>query len=376
MDIQAQHETIRADVEAAVMAVMDRGIFILGPEVAAFEQEMADYLGVAHAVGVASGTDALVLSLRALGIGPGDEVIVPAYTFFATCGAVLQVGATPVLVDIDPATYCLNVGHLEQQLGPRTKAIIPVHLFGHPADMDAVLIIAEEHGLRVIEDNAQAIGASYEGRRTGSLGDVGCLSFYPSKNIGAYGDAGMVVTNDEDLASRIRMLRTHGWRRKYFPEIAGQNSRLDELQATILRVKLPHLDEWNERRRAHAVAYDELLSDLDIRTPIERPPARHVYHLYVIETEEREQVAEHLQSAGVDTAVYYPYPLHLVPAVAGLGYRKGDFPVSEEAARRCMAIPLFPEMTAEQVEYVASVVRSVVATASVQVASAHAMQDR
>ena len=360
MDLQAQYDSIREQVEPAVHSVLESGTFILGPNVEAFEGELAQYLGTRHAIGVASGTDALLLTLRALGVGPGDEVIVPAFTFFATAEVVLLLGATPVLVDITPDTYCMDVNLLERSIGPRTKAILPVHLFGHPADMDPTLEAAQRHGLPVVEDNAQAIGARYKSRMTGSLGDAGCLSFYPSKNLGAYGDAGMVVTNDDHLAEQIRMLRTHGWNRKYYSEIAGYNSRLDELQAAILRIKLRHLNSWNEARRRWATGYTEALASTDIGLPTEMEYAHHVYHLYVIQVSERDRVAQELSQVGVSTSVYYPYPLHLMPSTQDLGYQKGDFPVSEAASEQLLAIPLYPEMSVEQVKLVVESIESAV----------------
>jgi dTDP-4-amino-4,6-dideoxygalactose transaminase len=294
-----------------------------------------------------------------MGVGPGDEVIAPAFTFFATAEVVILLGARPVLVDIEPETYSLDVAQLERAVGPRTKAIIPVHLFGHPADMDLILDLARRHGLKVVEDNAQAIGAGYKGRKTGSLGDAGCLSFFPSKNLGAYGDGGMIVTNDSLLAQQFRMLRTHGWTEKYYPEQVGYNSRLDELQAAILRVKLRHLDQWNESRRQRAATYTEALAGLGIGLPKEMEYAYDVYHLYVIQVSGRDLMAQELAQAGISTSVYYPYPLHLVPAMESLGYHQGDFPVSEAAAARCLAIPLFPEITREQLEHVVGAVRRI-----------------
>jgi dTDP-4-amino-4,6-dideoxygalactose transaminase len=356
-DLVAQYQSIRDEIEQTIQGVLESGVFILGPNVAAFEAEIAAYLGVRYAVGVASGTDALLLTLRAYGVGPGDEVIVPAYTFFATAEVVSQVGATPVFVDIDPRTYCLDVKQLEAKISARTKAIIPVHLYGHPADMAPILELAKKHGLKVIEDNAQALGAEYKGRKTGSLGDAGCLSFFPSKTLGGYGDGGMVVTNDPTLAETVRKLRTHGWRTKYYPEMIGYNSRLDELQAAILRVKLRHLDAWNERRRKIAEQYRALLAGNGIELPWEAPYARHVYHLYVIRVKEREAVQERLKAMGIASAVYYPLPLHLVEPYRDLGYGPGAFPEAERAAKETLAIPLYPEMTSDQIETVASGVR-------------------
>jgi dTDP-4-amino-4,6-dideoxygalactose transaminase len=265
LDLVAQYQTIKTEIDVAVQRVLDSGRYILGEEVSSFEEEMAAYLGVKHAIGVASGTDALILALRALDIGEGDEVILPAYTFFATASTVMHVGARPVLVDIDPRTYCMDVDQFRNAVTDKTRAVIPVHLYGHPADMGQIGQIAEEYGLSVIEDNAQAIGAKYRGKKTGSLGDVACLSFFPSKNLGAYGDAGMVVTDSGDIADQVRQLRVHGWKVKYFPEMLGYNSRLDALQAAILRVKLRYLDQWNQRRREIAALYDQVLEGISSR---------------------------------------------------------------------------------------------------------------
>jgi dTDP-4-amino-4,6-dideoxygalactose transaminase len=356
IDLSAAYEPIRADVERAVTDALASGQAILGPNVKALEREIAEYVGVAHAVGVASGTDALLLSLRALGVGPGDEVIVPAFTFFATAEVVLMLGATPVLVDVDPVSYNMNVAAFEQAITERTKAVIPVHLFGRPADMTPVLEIAKRRGIAVVEDNAQAAGATHDGRKTGALGEVGCLSFFPTKNLAGFGDGGMILTDDPEIAYQARALRTHGWHEKYLPEVVGYNSRLDELQAAIIRVKLPHLDAWNQDRRRIAHQYNELLAGLDMELPAESDDALHVYHLYNVAVADRDAFRAHLTAAGIGTGIYYPYPLHLVPAMASLGYAAGDFPVSEQAAERCVALPLFPGMTDEQVSAVAEAV--------------------
>jgi len=347
IDLVAQYRSIRGEIDTAISSVLESGTFILGPNVAAFEEEMAAYLGVRHAVGVASGTDALLLALRAFGIGPGDEIVVPAYTFFATAEAVMQAGATPVFVDIDPKTYCLDAAQLEAKITSRTKGMIPVHLYGHPADMEPILEIAKLRELRVIEDNAQAIGAEYKGRKVGTIGDAGCLSFFPSKNLGGYGDGGMVITNDDEVAECLRMMRTHGWRKKYYPERMGYNSRLDELQAAVLRVKLRHLDAWNERRRELARQYAELLSGLGVRLAYEAPYVKHVYHLYVISVQNRDEVQGCLRKQGIDSGVYYPQPLHLARPCWSLGFSEGDFPFAERASCETLAIPLYPEMSDE-----------------------------
>src|SRR6266542_3252168 len=353
MDMVAQYRSIQGEIDEAIRQVLEAGQFILGPNVAALEKEIATYLGVERGVGVASGTDALLIAMRALEIGVGDEVIVPSYTFFATAGAVLLAGATPVCVNVEPQYYTFNVPQIAARITPRTKAIIPVHLYGHPADMTAVMEIARAHGLKVIEDNAQAFGAEHDNCKTGSIGDVACLSFFPSKNLGGCGDGGMIVTNDDAVADRVRMLRAHGWRKKYFPEMLGYNSRLDELQAAILRVKLRHLDDWNQRRRYLAGRYNERFDGTGIQLPSEARDARHVYHLYVVEVEERERVQLELKEQGIPTAVYYPQPLHLAAPLAPYGYRAGDFPVSERASERTLSIPFYPEMTEGQLNTVA-----------------------
>jgi dTDP-4-amino-4,6-dideoxygalactose transaminase len=358
VDLVAQYDAIKDEVTATIDEVLRRGVFILGPNVTALEEELAAYCGTRFAIGVASGTDALILTLRAMGIGPGDEVVVPAYTFFASAEAVSLCGARPVFVDIDPATYGLDPNQVEDRLSPRTRAIIPVHLYGHPAEMDGVLAVAARRGIRVIEDNAQAIGASYHGRRTGGLGDAGCLSFFPSKNLGAYGDAGMVVTSDPAVAEAVRKLRTHGWTRKYFPEMIGMNSRLDELQAAVLRVKLRHLDAWTAARRRVAARYRELLADVPLGVPAEAPDVVHVYHLFVLRVAAREAVRRALAGQGIASAVYYPLPLHRIDP-----YRSADaasYPEAERAAEETLAIPLYPEMTEPLIHQVAGAVREAV----------------
>jgi dTDP-4-amino-4,6-dideoxygalactose transaminase len=301
VDLTAQYHSIKDDIDAAIFSTLESGHFILGKQVAFFEKCVASYLGVNYAVGLASGTDALVLALRALNIGRDDEVIIPAYTFFATAGAVLSVGAKPVFVDIDPQSYQIDVGKIQSVITSKTKAIIPVHLYGHPSEIDPILVIAREYGLKVIEDNAQGFGAEYLGKKTGSFGDIGCLSFFPTKNLGAFGDAGMAVTNDPTLAERLRMLRTHGWKRKYYSEEVGYNSRLDELQAAILQAKLPHLNSWIDKRREIARHYNESLASYDVRVPFEHKWAKHAYHLYVIRTTMRDDLQAHLKQGDVDS---------------------------------------------------------------------------
>ena len=356
-DLVAQYRTIQTDIDAAIRSVLESGHFILGPNTKALEREVAKYLGVQHAVGVASGTDALILALRALGIGPGDEVIVPDYTFLATASAVLHAGASPVLVDVDPQTYCLDLEAVAAQITSRTRAVIPVHLFGQPVDMGGLMDLAAAHGLTVIEDNAQALGATYQGRRTGAIGHVGCLSFFPSKNLGGYGDGGMVVTNDAGIAERVRMLRTHGWREKYDPEVLGYNSRLDEMQAAVLRVKLPHLDVWNAERGRRARVYAQALAGTGVRTPVERADSTHVHHLYVVGVSQRSALERALKERGIATAVYYPRALHATrlfrASVAGR-----TFPVSSALSEDLLAIPLYPEMSDDQQETVVAAMRA------------------
>ena len=356
-DLVAQYRTIQSDVDAAIKSVLESGHFILGANTKALEREVAAYLGVGSAVGVASGTDALILALRALGIGPGDEVIVPDYTFLATASAVLHAGASPVLVDVNPETYCLDPSTVAAHITSRTRAVIPVHLFGQPVDLDPLMDLAAAHQLKVIEDNAQALGASYRGRRTGAIGHVGCLSFFPSKNLGGYGDGGMVVTNDADVAERVRMLRTHGWREKYDPEVLGYNSRLDELQAAVLRVKLRHLDAWNDERSRRARLYAEAFADTSIRTPVERADAKHVHHLYIVGVSQRAAMERALKEHGIATAIYYPRPLHATKLFRASAAGRA-FPVSDALSEDLLAIPLYPEMSDEQQETVVAGMRS------------------
>ena len=328
-DLKAQYLAIRGEIDAAVQRVIENSQFILGPEVEAFEKEMACYCGTSYAIGVASGTEALQLALLACGIGPGDEVITTPFTFIATAEAITQCGAVPVFVDIDPVTYNIDPGLIEAGITPRTRCILPVHLYGHPADMDTIMKVAKKHNLKVIEDCAQALGAQYTKQsRVGSLGDAGCLSFFPSKVLGAYGDGGMVVTSDAQVAEKLKMLRNHGARQKYYHLVPGFNSRLDGLQAAILRVKLKYLDRWNEARRRVAQRYNELLAGLPVTTPYESPDVYHVYHQYTIRVQQRDALAAYLKERGIGTMVYYPVPLHLQGLYAGLGYGEGSLPVS------------------------------------------------
>lgn len=356
VDLVAQYHSIKQEIDDAVHATLESGHFILGPAVVKFEESIASYLGVKFAIGLASGTDALVLALRALNISAGDEVIIPAYTFFATAGTVMSVGAKPVIVDIDPTTYEIDVTKIEERITRNTKAIIPVHLYGHPADMDAILEIAKRHQLKVVEDNAQGFGAMYKGRNTGSIGDIGCLSFFPTKNLGAFGDGGMVVTNDPALAERMRMLRTHGWKKKYYSEEVGYNSRLDAMQAAILQAKLPHVDEWNEKRHAIAARYSEKLAALGVTVPMECDWGTHVYHLYIIRSDRRAELQAFLKEKGIASEVYYPLPPHLSIPCRKFGYKEGDYPHAERASQETLALPLYPELTTDQEDQVIAAV--------------------
>jgi dTDP-4-amino-4,6-dideoxygalactose transaminase len=356
VDLRAQYRAIADKVRPKVEAVIANADFILGQDVTFFEEEFAAYCGVGYGIGLDSGTSALELSLRACDIGEGDEVITAANTFFATVAAITYVGAKPILVDINPLSYNMNVARIEEALSERTRAIIPVHLCGQPANMDPVMELAEQKELWVIEDACQAHGARYRGCRVGSLGHVACFSFYPAKNLGGYGDGGMVVTNDEKIAERVRMLRNYGQQEKYRHLIVGYNRRLDTLQAAVLRVKLRHLDEWNEARRRHAHLYDRLLKDTSVVPPFNPEYSEHVYHLYVVQSERRDELREWLGSKGIATGIHYPVPIHLQPAYAHLGHSRGDFPVAEAYARQTLSLPMFPELTREQIEYVAGAI--------------------
>jgi len=352
LDLQAQYATIRKELRAAVDEVMESCRFILGPYVQEFEKAVADYCGARYAVGVASGTDALLLALRACQVGPGDEVITTPYSFFATAGVISRLGAVPVFADIEPETYNINPDLIAEKITPRTRVIMPVHLYGQCAEMDPILEVAEKHGLKVVEDAAQAIGAEHHGRKAGTMGHLGCFSFFPSKNLGGLGDGGMVVTDDEDLADLVRILRVHGSKPKYYHSIVGYNSRLDALQAAALQVKLNYLDEWTEGRRRHAAIYDERLRDLDLVTPRSWEYNRHIYNQYTIRVADRDGLQQHLKEHDIGTALYYPLPLHLQECYRDLGGREGDHPEAEGAARETISIPVYPELSEEQQEYV------------------------
>ena len=354
----AQVKANRPAIDEAIRRVLDSGWYILGKEVAAFEAEFAAYQSVPHAIGVNSGTDALQLALRALGIGEGDQVITVSHTAVATVAAIELTGAEPVLVDIDPVHYTLDPAKLEAAIGPRTKAVIPVHLYGQPADMDAILAIAQRHGLKVVEDCAQAAGARYKGKVVGSLGDVGCFSFFPTKNLGALGDGGALVTRDSTVADNARALREYGWRGDRNSHVPGLNSRLDEMQAAILRTRLPQLDAENNARRAIAQRYDEALSDL-VACPVRRD-AHHVFHLYVVQTEDRDAVISRLRNHGVGVGIHYPRAVHQQPAYAGRLSHQGMLPETERAVERIFTLPLYPQLTDAEIETVISAVRAAV----------------
>jgi dTDP-4-amino-4,6-dideoxygalactose transaminase len=365
LDLQRQYKRIKEEILAATHKVYDKGVFILGEEVSSFEEEFARYCGVRYGVGVGSGTDALCLALKAAGIGEGDEVITVANSFIATALAISFVGAKPLFVDIDPRTLTIDPNALERLVKDRMlkngkqgiKAILPVHLYGHPAPMDAIVDIAKRYHLMIVEDACQAHGAVYRGRKVGSFGLAGCFSFYPTKNVGGYGDGGMVVTDDGEVYEQLRLLRCYGETQKYHHVMKGGNSRLDELQAAILRVKLRYLDQWNNERRKRARMYSKMFEGIRITCPVEKEDARHIYHLYVIRTAERDALQSFLQHNGIGTLIHYPFPIHLQEAYGELPYREGDLPVSERAAREVLSLPCFPELTAREIEEVVKSVR-------------------
>jgi dTDP-4-amino-4,6-dideoxygalactose transaminase len=354
VDVARQFAMVGEKAGAAVMRVLESGRYILGNEVSAFEREMAAYLGVAEAVGVASGTDALFLALKALGVGPGDEVITTPFTFIATAEAAANLGAAPRFVDIDEATFNIDPGMIAGAVTKNTKAVIAVHLFGHPADIEECGRVCEEHGLYLVEDCAQSLGAEAAGRKAGSFGSASAFSFFPSKNLGAAGDAGMVCADDAEIVGRIRLLRAHGSSRKYYHEAVGVNSRLDALQAAFLRVKMEHLDEWNRERASIASYYDSHLKG--VATPPVKPGCTHSYHQYTVRSDRRDEVRRSLEEAGIASAIYYPVPLHLQPCFEDLGYSEGDLPVSEKAAAEVLSLPIFPGMTGEEMERVCDAV--------------------
>lgn len=361
LDLKAQYRGIKADIDAAIAGVLESSQFVLGSEVAGFEREFAAYCGAAECIALNSGTSALHLALLAAGVGPGDKVITVPFTFVASVAAILYAGARPVLVDIDPRSLTMDPAAIEAAVTPRTKAILPVHLYGQPADMDPILEVARRHALVVIEDAAQAHGAKYKGRPVGSLGDIACFSFYPTKNLGAYGEAGAVTTSNAEYAHAIRMLRDWGQDRKYHHLLRGYNYRMEGLQGAILRVKLRHLEPWTEARRSVASAYNRLLADCGVERPAEMPWARHVYHAYTVRTQDRDGLQAALHAEGIQTAVHYALPVHLQPAYADLGYSRGALPQSEKAAKEVLSLPLYPEMTDKQIQKVSQALTSLTA---------------
>jgi dTDP-4-amino-4,6-dideoxygalactose transaminase len=352
LDLKAQYNSIKPEIQEGLNRVLDNTCFVLGQEVAKFEEEFSAYCNTRYGVAVNSGTSALHLALLAAGVGPGDEVITVSFTFVATVAAVLYTGAKPVLVDVDPVTLAMDPAGVEKAITGKTKVILPVHIHGQTADMDPIMDIAKRHNLIVIEDAAQAHGAEYKGRRAGSLGEMGCFSFYPGKNLGAYGEGGMVVTNNPDYARTIGMLRDWGQEKKYNHVLPGYNYRMEGFQGAVLRVKLRHLGQWTEARRAHAAKYDELLTGLGVEIPVAAPYSRHVYHVYAIRSGNRDSMQKALESRKIQTGIHYPIPVHLQKAYSMLGYEKGDFPVTEKAASEVLSLPMYAELTNEQLESV------------------------
>jgi dTDP-4-amino-4,6-dideoxygalactose transaminase len=365
VDLKAQYLSIKDEIDPAVAQVLQSTQFILGNEVAALEEEFAAYCSAKHGIAVNTGTSALHLALLAAGIGSGDEVITVPFTFVATTAAIGYTGATPVFVDIDPVSYTIDVTQIEKAITERTKAILPVHLYGQPADMEPIMEIARRHGLVVIEDAAQAHRAEYRGQRVGSIGDFGCFSFYPGKNLGAYGEGGMVVTNNPDYARTIRMLRDWGQESRYHHVLKGYNYRMDGLQGAILRVKLRHLDAWTEARRTHAAQYDILLADTGVKTPAVMPYSHHVYHIYAVRSPQRDRLQQKLQAQGIQTGIHYPIPVHLQPAYADLNHQPGDFSVAELVASEVLSLPMYAELTSAQINLVAESLQSVLQGARV-----------
>jgi dTDP-4-amino-4,6-dideoxygalactose transaminase len=359
LDLKAQYRALKPEIDAAVLKTLESCEFILGSEVAKFEEEFAAYSQAAHAIGVNSGTSALHLALLAAGVGPGDEVITIPYTFVATTAAIRYCNATPVFVDIDPVTFMIDVTQIEGKITPRTKAILPVHLYGQPCDMDPILEIAKRHNLIVIEDAAQAHGAEYKDRRAGSIGHMATFSFYPGKNLGAAGEGGLITTNDDAYANKIRLLRNWGMENRYHHTLQGYNYRMEGIQGAILRVKLNYLEQWTEAKRAKAAIYGELLRNSGVTAPVAKLDVRHVYCVYAILSPKRDALAAHLQSRQIQFGIHYPQPIHLMEAHADLGHKRGDFPVSEAICDQILSLPLFPEMTREQIETVAAAVREV-----------------
>lgn len=359
VDLRAQYQSISADIHSAINRVLEEGQFIGGPEVSRFEGRFAEFCNSRYAIGVGNGTDALFLVLKALGIGPGDDVITTANTFIATAEAIVSVGATPVFCDVDPHHFNMTAQSLRSALTPNTKAVIPVHIYGQPAPMQEIMVVAREHSISVVEDAAQAHGAEYLGRRVGTWGDAATFSFYPAKNLGAYGDAGAVVTNDETLANTVRMMKDHGRSQKYLHDFPAVNSRLDTFQAAILDVKLNHMEAWNDARRTVAAKYDNALGEFPWLTlPIEIEGGRHVYHLYVVQSDNRDDLTAHLASQGIATGIHYPVPLHIQPAFAFMGHHAGEFPVSEQLGKSVLSLPMYPELDGRQLARVVAAVRA------------------
>lgn len=350
IDLKNQYHEIKKEIDAAIIDVLENGQYILGPNVKELEREIASYCNRKFAVGVANGTDALLLSLVAYGIGPGDEVITSPFTFFASAEVISHIGATPVFVDIDDRTYNINVNQIEEKITEKTKAIIPVHIFGQMADMDPIMVLAKKHNLIVFEDACQAIGSEYKGQKAGSMGHTGCFSFFPTKNLGGYGDGGIIVLDDEEIFEKLRVLRAHGSKPKYYHAVIGYNSRLDEIQAACLRVKLRYLDDWNEQRRSNAALYNRLLADVDCITPIEASDCKHTYHLYYVQFNHRDQVQAKLKEAGIASGIYYPVPLHQQTVYKSINYP--PMPVSEEIAVRGLALPMFPGLRNQDIRYI------------------------
>ncbi|MGB9715430.1 MAG: DegT/DnrJ/EryC1/StrS family aminotransferase [Thermodesulfovibrionales bacterium] len=358
VDLKVQVHSIKEEILQVISDILESGQFILGPRVSEFEKKIAEYNGASEAVGVASGTDAIHLSLKAMGIGEKDEVITTPFTFFATVEAILYTGAIPVFVDIEPETFNIDASQIESKITSKTKAILPVHLFGHMADMEKISEIANNYGLKLIEDCAQSFGARINSRKAGSFGDAGCFSFYPSKNLGGYGDGGIITVKDKEIADKLRRLRNHGSRSSYIHESVGFNSRLDEIQAGILLVKLKYIDEYNLARRKKAALYTELLSD-KVKCPVEKKGAYHVYHQYTIRSNKRDTIQKKLMEMGISSVVYYPVPLHLQDALSFLGYKKGDFPVTEKIAKEVLSLPIYPELEESLIEKIAKTINTI-----------------
>lgn len=358
IDLSEQYLSLKNDILSKIDEVCRKSAFCLGEYVEEFEENFADYCGVKYCLGVNSGTSALHLALLALGVGEGDEVIIPAQTFVATAWGITYCRAKPVFVDIEPKTHTMDVSNIESAITPKTKVIIPVHLYGQPANMDEILKIARKYNIFVIEDAAQAHGALYKGKKAGSFGDISCFSFYPSKGLGAFGEGGAVVTNNQEIAEKIGILRNHGQTKRYYHDVVGFNYRMEGIQGAVLNIKLKYLDEWNEKRRKSASLYNKLLKGTELVLPYEDEYSKSIYHLYVVLSSKRDQIAQHLQQNGVATGLHYPVPVHLQKAYSNLSYRESDFPFAERNARECLSLPIFPEMTEGQVEYVVSKIKS------------------